>query len=69
MLKNKISYAKLLEGVQNVIERGDYIDFLKSVKRLQNNYSFRNSLLVYVQNPDATIVKGFCDWNKLRKRS
>lgn len=69
MLKNKISYAKLLEGVQKVIERGDYIDFLKSVKRLQNNYSFRNSLLVYVQNTDATIVKGFCDWNKLRKRS
>lgn len=22
-------------------------------------------MLVYVQNPNATIVKGFCDWNKL----
>lgn len=65
MPKNKISYSKLLEGIQKVIERGDYIDFLKSVKKLKNNYSFRNSLLVYVQNPNATIVKGFCDWNKL----
>ena len=65
MPKNKISYSKLLEGIQKVIERGDYIDFLKSVKKLNNNYSFRNSLLVYVQNPNATIVKGFCDWNKL----
>lgn len=65
MPKNKISYSKLLEGIQKVIERGDYIDFLKSVEKLKNNYSFRNSLLVYVQNPNATIVKGFCDWNKL----
>lgn len=65
MPKNKISYSKLLEGIQKVIERGDYIDFLKSVKKLKNNYSLRNSLLVYVQNPNATIVKGFCDWNKL----
>lgn len=22
-------------------------------------------MLVYVQNPNATVVKGFCDWNKL----
>lgn len=65
MPKNKISYSKLLEGIQKVIERGDYIDFLKSVKKIKNNYSLRNSLLVYVQNPNATIVKGFCDWNKL----
>lgn len=65
MPKNKISYSKLLEGIQKVIERGDYIDFLKSVKKLKNNYSLRNSFLVYVQNPNATIVKGFCDWNKL----
>lgn len=65
MPKNKISYSKLLEGIQKVIERGDYIDFLKLVKKLKNNYSLRNSLLVYVQNPNATIVKGFCDWNKL----
>ena len=65
MPKNKISYSKLLEGIQKVIERGDYIDFLKSEKKLKNNYSLRNSLLVYVQNPNATIVKGFCDWNKL----
>lgn len=64
-MPNKISYAKLLEGVQNVIERGDYPKFLKMVNKIKNDYSFRNTILVYVQNPDATIVKGFCDWNKL----
>lgn len=65
MPNNKISYAKLLEGVQQVIQRGDYPKFLQMVNKLKNNYSFRNTILVYVQNPDATIVKGFCDWNKL----
>lgn len=64
-MPNKISYAKLLEGVQQVIERGDYPKFLKMYNKMVNNYSFRNTILVYVQNPDATIVKGFCDWNKL----
>lgn len=65
MPRNKVSYAKLLEGVQRVIERGDYTKFLKLVKKIKNNYSFRNTLLVYSQYPGATIVKGFCDWNKL----
>lgn len=64
-MPNKINYAKLLEGVQKVIERGDYPKFLKMVNKIKNDYSFRNTILIYVQNPDATIVKGFCDWNKL----
>lgn len=65
MPKNQVNYAKLLEGIQNVIKRGDYLEFLKMINKIRNNYSFRNTMLVYVQNPNATIVKGFCDWNKL----
>lgn len=65
MPKNQINYTKLLEGVQNVIKRGDYPKFLRMVNKIKNDYSFRNTMLVYVQNPNATIVKGFCDWNKL----
>lgn len=64
-MRNKINYSKLLEGVQKVIERGDYPKFLKMVKKIQNDYSFRNMFLVYSQNPSATFMKGFCDWNKL----
>lgn len=64
MLK-KISYEKLLEGVQKVIAKGEYPEFLKMVNKIKNNYSLRNTILVYAQNPNATIVKGFCDWNKL----
>lgn len=65
MPKNQVNYAKLLEGVQKIIKRGDYLEFLKMINKIKNNYSFRNNMLVYVQNPNATIVKGFCDWNKL----
>lgn len=63
MPKN-ISYKKLLEGVEEVIKRGEYPNFLKMINRIQNNYSFRNTLLVYSQFPYATCVKGFCDWKK-----
>lgn len=68
MPKYKVSYEKLLEGVQDVIKQGDYPNFLKMVNKIKNDYSFRNMILVYVQNPNATIVKGFCDWNKLGRR-
>ena len=63
-MRNKINYEKLLEGVKSVIERGDYEKFLKMIKKFKNNYSFRNMLLVYSQNPRATLVKGFVDWQK-----
>jgi len=62
---SKINYSKLLDGIQAVIARGDYQEFLKMLKRLRNDYSFRNTLLVYSQFPRATYVKGFCEWNKL----
>lgn len=64
-MRNNIDYSKLVKGIRSVIARGDYPDFLKMVNRLKNNYSLRNTLLVYAQNPRATFVKGFCDWNKL----
>ena len=63
-MRNKINYEKLLEGVKSVIERGDYEKFLKMIKKFKNNYSFRNMFLVYSQNPRATLVKGFVDWQK-----
>ena len=64
-MPNNINYQTLLKGIRTVIERGDYPEFLKMINKLRNNYSFRNTLLVYVQNPRPTFVKGYCDWNKL----
>lgn len=63
--KSKVNYEKLLNGVQKVIDRGDYPEFLKFMNKIQNNYSLRNKWLIYSQNENATIVKGFCDWQKL----
>lgn len=64
-----VNYKKLIAGVQKVIERGDYIECLKMMKKLENyKYSFTNSMLIYAQNPNATIVKGFMSWQKLRQR-
>ena len=65
MPKNNVNYEKLLDGVQQVINRGDYPEFLRKIKTMRNTYSFRNTLLVFSQYKYATIVKGFCDWNKL----
>ena len=61
----KINYDKLLDGVQEVIKRGDYPEFLKAIKTLRNNYSLRNTILVYSQFPRASYVKGFVEWTKL----
>ena len=65
MPKNTVNYERLLDGIQKVINRGDYPNFLRKIKTMKNTYSFRNTLLVFSQYPGATIVKGFCDWNKL----
>lgn len=68
MPKENVSYIKLVNGIQKVIERGDYPLFLNIIKKF-HNYSFRNSFLIYSQKPNATLVKGFVGWNELRKRN
>ena len=64
-MPSNINYQRLLKGIQTIIKRGDYTEFLKMINKLRNDYSFRNTMLVYTQNPRATFVKGFCDWKKL----
>ena len=63
--KKKVNaYEKLIEGIENIIESGQYEKFLKTMKSF-HSYSFRNRLLIYNQNPDATRVAGYCTWKKL----
>lgn len=63
--KNKVSaYQKLLEGVDKIISEGQYVDFLKAMKKFKG-YSFNNILLIYAQNPEATRVAGYCTWKSL----
>ena len=63
--KKKVNaYEKLIEGIENIIDSGKYKEFLKSMKYF-HSYSFRNRLLIYNQNPDATRVAGYSTWKKL----
>jgi len=59
--------AKLKEGVQGVYTS----DAWKAVLHVQSrfhNYSFGNSLLIYMQCPTATRVAGYDTWKKLGRQ-
>lgn len=63
--KKKVNaYQKLVEGIENIVNTGKYEEFLRSMKKF-HNYSFRNRLLIFFQNPDATKVAGYCTWKEL----
>lgn len=60
---NKIM-EQLDEGIKEVVESGrvrEYLDFLARFRQ----YSFANTILIFTQRPDATLVKGFQAWKKL----
>ena len=62
--KVKAITDQLKEGVQDVFSSGRYAEYLRTLSRF-HRYSFRNSLLIYLQNPDATRVAGFNAWKTL----
>lgn len=52
------------QGLENINTDEDWLKFLR-FQTLFYNYSFGNTLLIYIQNPEATYVKGFKAWTKL----
>ena len=54
---------KLSQGIREALQSDKYKTFLKLMSRC-HNYSFSNSMLICLQNPEATIVKSFADWQK-----
>ena len=62
--KVKALTDQLKEGVQEVFSSGKYAEYLNTLSRF-HRYSFRNSMLIYLQNPDATRVAGFNAWKTL----
>ncbi len=54
---------RLEEGVREVFESGKYAEYLKVMSRF-HHYSPRNSILIAMQRPDATLVAGFQSWKK-----
>ena len=50
-------------GVQAVFESEKYVEYLKVMSRFYN-YSFRNTMLIFLQKPDASLVAGYSAWSK-----
>lgn len=54
---------KLSNGIKDALNSDRYKNYLKLMSRCYN-YSYTNSMLIYLQNENATIVKSFTDWKK-----
>lgn len=54
---------KLEKGLQDLFSSGQYADYLKTMSKFYN-YSASNTLLIYMQRPDASRVAGYGDWQK-----
>ena len=52
---------QLEQGIKEVFESGTYQEYLDVMSRF-HNYSANNSMLIAMQNPDATFVAGFDAW-------
>ncbi|KYD11421.1 hypothetical protein B4102_2149 [Heyndrickxia sporothermodurans] len=64
----KENYEKLIKGVKEVVSNpDDYIKYLNFVSKFPKR-SFRNQLLIYMQNPDAHLVAGMKTWNKFGRQ-
>ena len=50
--------SKLEQGVKNLFNSDTYTEYLKTMSRF-HRYSTRNTLLIHMQQPGATLVAGF----------
>ena len=59
---------KLEQGISEIIQGENFKNWLDMQAKFPN-YSFQNSLLIGLQNPDATYVCGFQKWKKEFERN
>lgn len=62
--KIQATLDRIEEGLATINTDEDWLKYL-SFQSLFYNYSFRNAMLIYLQNPEATYVKGYKAWNGL----
>ena len=53
--------TKLDKGVEEILTSDRYRDYLKQMSKF-HGYSFRNTLLILLQNENATLVAGYKTW-------
>ncbi len=63
---NEVS-KMLVDGVKSVFTSNRYIAYLAFLSKF-HNYSWRNTVLIFSQRPEATLVAGFNDWKNKHKR-
>lgn len=54
---------KLDVGLTELFDSEAYKKYLNTMSKF-HSYSFNNTLLIAMQNPDSTLVAGYEDWNK-----
>ena len=54
---------RLEEGVREIFEGGKFEEYLKVMSKF-HRYSVRNSILIAMQNPNATLCSGYQAWKK-----
>lgn len=59
---------RLDKGVEEILNSDRYKDYLKQMSKF-HNYSFRNSLLILLQNENATYVAGYKTWQNQFNRN
>lgn len=68
-MKNTETRAEKLKEITDKLEKGimalfnseRYAEYLRVVSKF-HNYSLNNSVLIAMQNPDASLVAGFSTW-------
>jgi antirestriction protein ArdC len=63
----KAAHRKLQQAVDSIVTGADWQRMLKTASKF-HRYSFHNTLMIFVQRPDATIVAGFNRWKSLGRR-
>ncbi|MDO5398001.1 MAG: ArdC-like ssDNA-binding domain-containing protein [bacterium] len=58
---------KLEKGIKDLFASDKYKEYLSVMSKF-HNYSFRNTLLILMQKPDASMVAGYGAWQKNFKR-
>jgi hypothetical protein len=57
----------LENGVEKLLQKEEYLTYLKVMSKF-HNYSLNNQILIYLQNPDASLVAGYKSWESKFER-
>ncbi len=53
--------ARIEDGIKDLFQSDKYAQYLKTMSRF-HNYSVNNTMLIFMQKPNATVVAGFNKW-------